>query len=314
MREKSLSVLVPARHEESLQRTIDDVLKNAQGDTEVLVALDNWENPPEIHVPKGQIITTSAGQRGATNALAKLSNAKYVMKLDAHCSMSPGFDVRMMEDMEDDVTMIPAVGNMHVYDWVCPQGHRHFQGKYEECEQCGSKDLHKEVIWRIISKPIRGSHEFDTELHFQYANKEAEGLVTESMSIQGSCFMATREKYFELNLCDEALGSWGSQGTEVACKTWLSGGKVLSTKKAFYGHQFRETEGFPYHNPVDQIFRARSAVQEMFYNNEWPQQVRSLYWLVKKFGLPQDWGIVSGWPMLERIMKADKNFMHSVKS
>jgi len=27
----------------------------------------------------------------------------------------------------------------------------------------------------------------------------------------------------ELNVCDEAFGSWGSQGIEVACKFWLSG-------------------------------------------------------------------------------------------
>lgn len=283
MNDKSLSVLVPARNEESLQRTIDDIFQHAEGDTEVLVALDNWDNPPEIKVPRGQIITTKAGQRGATNALAKLSEAKYVMKLDAHCSMSQGFDVRMMEDMEDDVTMIPMVGNLHVYDWECPEGHRHFQGKYEECEQCGSKELTKVPVWQIIAKPIRGSHWFDTNLHFQYCDEEATGLVTETMSIQGSCFMATREKYFDLNLCDEAFGSWGQQGTEVACKTWLSGGKVISTKKAYYGHQFRETEGFPYHNPTDKILEAQKFSRDLFLGNRWEKQIKPIQWLIEKF-------------------------------
>ena len=309
-----LSILIPARHEDSLQRTIDDIFQHAEGEIEVLVALDNWENPPEIHVPKGRIITTQAGQRGATNRLAKLAQGKYVMKLDAHCSMSQGFDVKMIEDMEDDVTMIPAVGNLHVYDWVCENGHKHFQGKYEECEQCHSPKLHKEPVWKIISKPIRGSHEFDTVLHFQYATEEAEGLVTESMSIQGSCFLLTRDKYFELNICDESLPSWGSQGTEVACKTWLSGGRVLSTKKAYYGHQFRETEGFPYPNPADEIFRARDTVQDMFYNNKWSLQIHSLYWLLEKFNFPQDWRNEEMQEILLRIKDAHEEFINSLQS
>ncbi len=306
-----LSILIPARHEESLQRTIDDVFQHIEGDTEVLVALDNWENPPEIKVPRGTIITTAHGQRGATNRLAELSRAKFVMKLDAHCSMSQGFDVKMMEDMEEDVTMIPAVGNLHVYDWSCPQGHRRFQGKYEECEQCGSTELTKIPVWKIISKPIRGSHEFDTALHFQYATDEAEGLLTESMSIQGSCFMVSREKYHELNICDESLPSWGSQGTEVACKTWLSGGRVLSTKKAYYGHQFRETEGFPYPNPADEIFRARDTVQDLFYNNKWPLQIHSLYWLLEKFNFPQDWKNEEMKEILDRVEQAHKEFINT---
>lgn len=284
-----LSILIPARHEESLQRTIDDIFQHAEGDTEVLVALDNWENPPEVTVPKGQVIRTNGGQRGATNALARLSEAKYVMKLDAHCSLSQGFDVKMMADMEDDVTLIPAVGNLHVYDWVCDQGHRRFQGKYDECEQCGSKELHKEPVWKVIAKPIRGSHCFDTALHFQYAEEEAEGLLTESMSIQGSCFMVSRRKYHELNICDEAFGSWGQQGTEVACKTWLSGGRVLSTKRAYYGHQFRETEGFPYPNPAEQIFAAQDFSRGLFLQNKWPQQVRPIQWLIEKFNYQADW-------------------------
>lgn len=285
----SLSILIPARNEESLQRTIDDIFLHAEGDTEVLVALDNWENPPNIHVPKGQIITTKAGQRGATNALARLSQRKYVMKLDAHCSMSQGFDVKMMEDMEDNVTMIPALGNLHVYDWLCPSGHRHFQGKYDLCEQCGSTELKKQVVWQIIPKPIRSNHCFDTALHFQYAEQDTEGMVVESMSIQGSCFMATREKYFELNLCDENFGSWGQQGTEVACKTWLSGGKVLSTKKAYYGHQFRETEGFPYENNADDILATQRKSRDIFLGNRWEGQIKPIQWLIEKFNYPHDW-------------------------
>ncbi len=284
-----LGILVPARQEEFLQRTIDDVFEHIQGDTEVLVALDNWDDPPDITVTKGQIIRTSKGQRGATNELAKLSTAKYVMKLDAHCSMAPGFDVKLMEDMEDDVTIVPAIGNLHAYDWVCENGHRHFQGKYEICDQCGSTNLHKETVWQIIAKPLRSSFYFDRDLHFQYTPEEWDGLVHETMSIQGSCFMCTREKYWELDICDESFGSWGQQGTEVAVKTWLSGGRVLASRRTFYGHQFRETEGFPYENPVEGILAAQKYSRDLFLNDKWEKAIHPFSWLIEKFSPIPSW-------------------------
>lgn len=283
-----LSILIPARNEEFLQQTIDDIREHGTGKTEILVALDNWDNPPKI-TGADRILTTKAGQRGATNLLAKFAKGKYVMKLDAHCSLSKGFDIEMMADMQDDVTLIPALHNLHVYDWVCPEGHKHFQGKYLECEQCGSKELKKEVVWGVIPRPVMTNYYFDTSMHFQYCPVQSDEILSETMSIQGSCFMATRQKYWELGLCDEGFGSWGSQGIEVACKTWLSGGRVLSTKKAYYGHQFRETEGFPYDNPNDKIFYAQDTARNLFLKNGWDKQVRSIQWLIKKFGYQGDW-------------------------
>lgn len=285
-----LSILIPARQEEFLKRTIDDVFTHTTDDTEVLVALDNWENPPQIE-PRTNltIIKTTLGQRGATNKLAELSTGKYVMKLDAHCSLSHGFDTKMLKIIEDDMVLVPTLHNLWAYDWVCPQKHRHFQGKYDKCEVCGSTELTKDVVWNIIPKPSKVSYYFDTNLHFQYCEKQSEEWFPETMSIQGSCFMVSRKKYFELNLCDENFGSWGQQGTEVACKMWLSGGQVRSTRKAFYGHQFRETEGFPYLNPTDKILATQKHSRELFLQNRWDKQKRSIQWLIEKFDYQGDW-------------------------
>ena len=133
------------------------------------------------------------------------------------------------------------------------------------------------------------SYYFDTALHFQYCEKQSQEIVSETMSLQGSCFMLEREMYHRLNICDEAFGSWGQQGTETACKAWLSGGKVLSTRNAFYGHQFRETEGFPYLNPTPKILHAQEFSRNLFLKNAWSLQVRSFQSLIEQFGYPGDW-------------------------
>ena len=112
------------------------------------------------------------------------------------------------------------------------------------------------------------------------------------MSLQGSCFMLTRDKYWELNICDENFGSWGSQGIEVAVKTWLSGGKVLVNQLTWYAHMFRTQGGdfgFPYELSGSAVSHAKKTAKELFFNNTWEKQIYPLSWLVEKFWPVPGW-------------------------
>jgi len=107
--------------------------------------------------------------------------------------------------------------------------------------------------------------------------------------------MVTRAKWLELNLCDEAHGSWGQQGVEVALKTWLSGGKVIVTKKTYYAHLFRTQGGdfgFPYPNPG--ISKAREYSRDLWLNDKWPLAKHKLQWLIDKFAPVPDWDVSRG--------------------
>ena len=63
-----------------------------------------------------------------------------MMKCDAHCAFDQGFDVKMLDDMQPDWTMVPMMYNLHVFDWVCQEcGHRQYQGPTpDSCEECGA--------------------------------------------------------------------------------------------------------------------------------------------------------------------------------
>jgi hypothetical protein len=135
---------------------------------------------------------------------------------------------------------------------------------------------------------------FDKDLRFaywgEYKNKQKGDLV-ETMSLLGACWMLTREKYWELDISEETFGSWGQQGTEVACKTWLSGGKLLVNKKTWFAHMFRtqgKDFGFPYEQSNKQIQHARDYSKELFLKNKWPKAKYPLSWLIGKFN-PPDW-------------------------
>ena len=294
-----LSILIPSRNEEFLARTIQNILENIEGNTEIIAVLDGqWADPP---VPDHERVTLVyspevIGHRAATNAAAKISKAKYLMKVDAHCAFDKGFDVKMMKEMHDDWTIVPNMRNLHVFDWVCKACNwRQYQGPTpEKCPRCGG-GVERDMIWKPKAGPNSSSYCFDNTFHFQYFGEfkkrpEGKGNITETMSLQGSCFMCTRDKYFELELCDEKWGIWGQQGVEVACKTWLSGGRVMCNKKTWYAHMFRTQGGdfgFPY--PLAGTSWVRQFSRDIFFNNKWEKQIYPLSWLVERFWPVHGW-------------------------
>jgi hypothetical protein len=230
------------------------------------------------------------------------------MKLDAHCAVDEGFDVKLMSVMQPDWTLVPLMRNLQVFDWVCPEGHRRYQSPSGACTICG-KDTIKDIVWIAKNRPESTSYRFDHTLHFQYFKEfqhrpEGKGDLTETMSLQGSCFMLTRDKYRELNICDEKFGSWGAQGTEVACKTWLSGGRCIVNHNTWYSHLFRTAGGdfgFPYEQDNRQVENARKLSRQLFLDNTWEKQTKPLSWLVDKFAPVPGWHDGTDQGMLEKI-------------
>lgn len=301
---KDLSILIPSGNEMFLYYTIYDALKNIEADTEIIATLDGaWADPPVPQDPRVNIIyvNKAVGQRAATNLACKLSNAKYVMKVDAHCSFDKGFDRKMLEEFEatgDNVTMVPIMRNLWAFDWNCRDCNwKKYQGPTPaNCGRCGGTNLRRKMMWVGKHNPQSTSYCFDSSPHFQYfehykhrdiyKQDRAEKGLTETMSLQGSCFMLSREKYWELNICDESLGNWGNQGIETACKTWLSGGTVLCNHKTWYAHMFRTQGGdfgFPWDAHGRDMERTKQNVKKLIWDGKWDKQVRPLSWLIERF-------------------------------
>jgi glycosyltransferase involved in cell wall biosynthesis len=301
-----------------LKNTVEDLLAHIEGDTEIIVILDgSWAIEGLNMHPKVTIIyhPEVIGQRAATNEGVRISDARYVMKVDAHCSFDQGFDVKLMAEMQDDITIVPTMKNLHMFNWVCENGHTRYQSPSGVCEECGQPTT-RDVVWIAKRSPNSNSFCFDPTPHFQYFseyNKRPEGKsdLSESMSIQGSCFMMARSKYLELDICEEAYGSWGSMGIEVACKTWLSGGRVMVNHKTWYAHCFRtqgKDFGFPYHQSQEQIDHAKKYAREQFFDGQWSGAKFPLSWLVEKF-----WP-VKGWTQkdLDDLKAANKDWKQKV--
>jgi hypothetical protein len=261
----------------------------------VLVGLDGCEDNTIPKDPRVTVVqrSESIGQRAMTNQLCRLSQARYIMKVDAHCAFDQGFDRKMIEKMEDDITMVPVMRNLHAFNWVCPDGHTRYQGPSGPCKECG-KDTIKDVVWIPKTNPQSVAYRFDNTMHFQYLNewgKLQKGDLTETLSIQGSCFLLTRDKYWELDICSEEFHSWGQQGVEVALKTWMSGGRVLVNRTTWYAHMFRTQGGdfsFPYPQPGSKVQDNRRLSRELFQHNKWKGIKIKFEDIIRKFN-PPDW-------------------------
>jgi len=315
-----LSVLIPGRNEMFMALTVESILKNIRGNTEIIVGLDGaWADPPIKDDPRVTIFyaNESIGQRAMTNQLCRLSKAKYVMKIDAHCTVDEGFDVKMMSEMKDDYTMIPVMYNLHAFDWLCTKcSHRIYQGPTPaECPQCKGKMV-RDMIWKPRMSRKSEFYRFDTTLHFQYHGDrkrfvDKKDILVETLSSQGSCFMLTRDKYWELNISDEEHGSWGQQGTEVACKTWLSGGRLITNRKTWYSHMFRTQGGdfgFPYPQSGRQVDKARKYSKKLFLENTWDKQIYPLSWLLEKFKPVPEWHDPGNKKILDEVNKKGEQF------
>jgi glycosyltransferase involved in cell wall biosynthesis len=306
-----LSILIPARNEMFLAKTIEDILANIEMDTEVIAVLDGaWASPPIPHHERVTVVYVpeSVGQRAATNLACKLAKGKYVAKVDAHTMYDKGFDRKMIEafnEVGDNVIMVPIMRNLHAFDWKCFHcGWKKYQGPTPSaCEKCGKNDkVRRKITWEPRKGTYSTSYSFDSEPHFQYfqewknspqyIKEKAETGLTEVMSLQGSFFMCSRDKYWELNLSDESVGSWGNQGIELACKMWLSGGRVLVNHRTWYAHMFRTQGGdfsFPYEQSGRGVEKTKQKVWDFFFGGKFKQQIHPVSWLVRKFSPVPGW-------------------------
>lgn len=277
-----VSVLMPARCEKYLEKTIRNVLENGD-DIEIIVVLDGWLPDPaiEINDPRVKFIHYKEviGQRAAINNAAKVARGKFIMKLDAHCAVAPHFDTVLSNDCEYDVTMIPRMYNLDIDTWK-PK----FFDDFNHAVRMGK--LH-DYLYLSMNEKGELRTNYYTNGNVTLHTKRKDILIDETMSCMGPCFFMHKDRFWELGGCDEGHeGGWGQQAVEVSCKAWLSGGRLLVNKKTWFAHWFRGDIGFPYPISGNQIDRVRRYSTDLWVNDKWVGQKRKFQWLMDKFNPP----------------------------
>jgi len=252
--------------EKYLQKTIDSVLNQAKGEVEVIVVLDGYWPNPAIRDDKRVTLVhfvEPIGQRQAVNRMVDIANGDYIMKLDAHCIMGEKYDTILTGCCKDNWIVVPRKYDLDITTF-CRRGH-------SLCDYMFLTKLDAEG-GPLRAKSIKGRKSVSMT-----------PAIDSVMACQGSCFLMKKSRFYEIDGLDEKHGSLGWLGCEISCKSWLSGGKLKVNKNTWYAHWQKGREGHRFPLKREELNKARDYAVDLWTNNKWPKQKRSLRWLQKKF-------------------------------
>jgi hypothetical protein len=112
------------------------------------------------------------------------------------------------------------------------------------------------------------------------------------MTMQGSCWFMRRAFFFDTlgGLDEDNYGGMGREAQEVCLKTWLSGGSLMLTRRAWYGHWNKPKQWVI----NDRAGKAKSVsyAQDVWAGDGWPKwpgAIHGMDWLVARFAPVPSW-------------------------
>ncbi len=240
-----VSVCIPVcdADEEWIERTIKSVEENAVGPYEILAIRDKDHE----------------GHRVLLNRMARDAGGKYLLRLDAHCSLSPGWDARMKSSCGKKTIVKSMLDALEPNTWT---------NKYQDIGFIGLSQTMDNTY-----PPWKGLAEREIE--------------EPCMSLTGCCWMIQKDHYWQHDGCDEDLGIREGGGLEWALKAWLTGGEVILRTDVVCCHLFREPE-----IGVSGAKKDREPMQmlcQKWASGEGKGQIHGLSWLAAQFESYLSW-------------------------
>lgn len=282
-----LSVVIPNRNSPFTTQTIEDVLKNAGCEVEVIINVDEKWPEPLVEDERVHYIHPSApiGLRAGVNACVALAKGKYIMKTDDHCSFGENFGKILIENhKEDNWVQIPRRYSLDAENWKINESRPYRDYMY-------------------IDFPLKGkSH--DDGMHgkewFDRQEERKDGYdIDDTPSMQGSCYFMTRNHFVETlgYLKEEGYGQFSQESQEIGFKTWLGGGALKVNKKTWYAHLHKGKQYGRFYNVSgfnEYTIKASNWSAEHWLNDREPNMVHKFEWFIdEKFpGMPSwptDW-------------------------
>jgi glycosyltransferase involved in cell wall biosynthesis len=271
-----VSIVLPVRNEKYLNPTIEELLKNARGEIEIIVNLDGYwpekivEDKRVRYIHKGQ----AQGMRAGINSAVAIAKGEYIMKIDGHCMVDEGFDVKLAADCEPNWVVIPRRKRLDAENWCIqdvgkPDVDYNYLSFPDNPADFGGPGLNGRIWTQKIIDRRDPKYDIDEELSFQ-----------------GSCWFMHRDHFYDMELMDdENWGPFWNEAQEIGFKTWLSGGKVMRNKKTWYAHLHKgKKEGRGYQMPKHWAVQGASYANEWLYNDKmWHKQIYPLSWLIERF-------------------------------
>lgn len=271
-----ISVIIPSRSDQWLQKTVDDLFNKAEGEVEVIVVYDGrWADPilkdhhNLVQIHHG-VIHDNYGMRDSINLGVAASKGEFIMVLDEQCGVDQGYDVKLAADCEHNWVVIPRRWRLEPETWTLTTEHGDKRGPidYMYVEYPYVKPLDK----------TQGLHGAEWK-----RPDRADILIDDTPTSQGSCYFMRRSHWDHIirELDSTYYGPFTMEAQEITLKTWFTGGRVVVNKKTWYSHWHKGSHGKGYAFTNSQYRRHQEGMEKgRLYAIE--------YWLNTK-DYPVDW-------------------------
>ena len=273
-----VSVIIPSRNEQYLNKTISDVFNKAAGDVEVVAVIDGpTDHPLPIDRPGMTLVINPRplGFRCAVNQAVAAASGEWLMKLDGHCMVSQDWDEVLKAECDMDWLMVGRRHELDVENWST-QNDTPVDYFYLSCPWTSPDGYMRDYRW--VSR----------------AQQRADVLVDETMTISGSMWFMSKDHYINrIRTMYDEFGHFG-EPQELCCKTWMSGGRVMVNKKMLHAH-LRAPRKYSISWPTSR--RMYQYVTQYWSGDKWPYQINNFGWIVDHF-----WPL----PMAETRVRGEK--------
>ena len=280
-----VTIVIPSRNEQFLVPTVNELLSKARGEIEIIVVMDGyWEknlpDDPRVRViHKGQ----AEGMRQGITDAAAIARGDFLMKIDGHCMVDEGYDVKLAQDCEPNWVVIPRRKRLDAENWCVqdvgkPDVDYNYLSFPDNPSDFGGPGLNGR-IWTAKILERKDDPKYD---------------IDEEFSFQGSCWFMPLAHFHNMELMDyENWGPFWNEAQEIGFKTWLSGGKVMRNKKTWYAHLHKGKKyGRGYRMDNKWAIQGASQANKWLRGDYvWPKQKMTVAELLEKKFLP-----MPGWP------------------
>jgi glycosyltransferase involved in cell wall biosynthesis len=279
-----LSIIIPSRNEIYLQPTIDSLLANAKGEIEIIAILDGyWPPVPLKDDIRVKILHRGAsrGMRNGINSAVAMAKGDYIMKIDAHCMVSPGFDEVLKADCEKNWVVIPRRKRLDAKNWCI--------------QDVGKPDVDYEYLSFPDNPKDFGGPGLNGRIWTERILARKDIMIDDNISFQGSCWFMYKAYFYELELMDEVnYGTFWNEAQEIGFKCLSLGGRLITNKNAWYAHLHKGKEhGRGYNLDHSQMPIGATYTKKWMTNSAWPKQKLSFEQIIEKFmpmpGWPENW-------------------------
>ena len=215
-----LSVIIPSYKDPSLNKTIESIITNFEGEFEIVVIYDGYwgvpiDDPRIVYVHLGK----NRGMRGAINAGILVSKGDYIMRTDEHCMFAKGCDRIILETIEDNWIVTAKRYFLDVNKWEVMED--------EPVE-------HEKLV-------IQEDRKFSGQRWRSRDKEQKDVMISETMAMQGSCWFMKRTWWDTVikELQTEGYGQMYQDSHEMIFKTWQAGGKMMLNKNTWFAHRHR---------------------------------------------------------------------------